>query len=431
MLMLRRVLLAVLAIFAVVTVARIHAASRVAQELKFDLAVLDDIRYGLLDADVWVDHLLVVMDKQIENFGETPVQREEVQEVFENVIHQLITEVEETIRTQNEERSFGVLRQLATDFVVDFDELRESSDEFAEIAVARMDRPENRDRLKTYLRGRVTTFADSTLRRTDLTALEDVLTRRACDHRSVCRSKMSASLAEQNDGLTRSAWLAIGLVALMILTCVWRPKEFGGLELTCLLVGVFALLFGGLFTPMIDIEAELTRLDLVLVGEPITFDNQVLFFQSKSIIDVVDLLVRTGRLDLVLVGIGIGLFSVVFPVFKLLATLAYHFKARLRSSPPIRFFALESGKWSMADVFVIALFLAYLGFDGLTGSQLATLLTDSPFVDLETQNGTQLRAGFHLFAAFCFAGLIVSGIVKRSATGSVSTVDDAPEDAGP
>jgi hypothetical protein len=297
---------------------------------------------------------------------------------------------------------------------VDFDALRASSGDFAEIAVSELERPENRDRLKNFLEERVTAFADSTFDRTDRSAFDAVLARRECADRAGCRSAMMSELGERNDTLLRSALLAIGLVALMILATAWPPRRFGAIELTCVLVGVFALLFGGLFTPMIDIKAEIARLDLVLVGEPISFENQVLFFQSKSIIDVVDLLIRTHRLDLVVVGIAIGLFSVVFPTLKLLATLAYRSGSRLRKMAPVRFFALESGKWSMADVFVIAMFLAFLGFDGLTGNQLATLLTDSPYVDVATRNGTELRAGFHLFAAFCLAGLMLSGIVKRS-----------------
>ncbi|MDH3733020.1 MAG: paraquat-inducible protein A, partial [Gemmatimonadota bacterium] len=392
------------------------------------LAEIDDLRYGLLDVDVWVEHLLVVMDRQIEAFGEEPTQREEVQAVFETVINELIIEAERTIRLQNEERPFGALRQLATDFVVDFDGLRARSGEFAETAVLELERPENRDRVKTYLEERVSAYADSTFDRTDRSGYEAVLTRRACPDYEACRTSLTSRLDEQNGSLLRLALLAIGLVAAMILVAARPAGAFGRVELVALLIGIFALLFGGLFTPMIDIKAEITRLDMVLVGEPITFENQVLFFQSKSIIDVVDLLVRTGRLDLVLVGIGIGLFSVVFPVAKLLATLAYRYGERLRRVAPVRFFALESGKWSMADVFVIATFLAFLGFDGLTGNQLAALVSDSPSLGVETQNGTELRAGFHLFAAFCFAGLILSGLVKR-ATVHVTGVGPQETDA--
>ncbi|MDH3734997.1 MAG: hypothetical protein OEU54_15825, partial [Gemmatimonadota bacterium] len=135
MLMLRRILLPLLAAAVAITVARVHRMSGETQELKLDLAEIDDLRYGLLDVDVWVEHLLVVMDRQIEAFGEEPTQREEVQAVFETVINELIIEAERSIRLQNEERPFGALRQLATDFVVDFDGLRARSGEFAETAV--------------------------------------------------------------------------------------------------------------------------------------------------------------------------------------------------------------------------------------------------------------------------------------------------------
>jgi len=414
MLTLRRILLPILVLATVASVVRIHATSKLAQDVKLDLAEIDDLRYGLLNADVWVEHLLVVMDGQIEAFGDTPEQRDDVQEVFEAVIRQLISEVERTIRRQNEERPFASLRQLATDFVVDFDELRARSGEFAGIAVSELERPENKDRLKTFLRERVSAFADSTFDRTDRSAFDAVLTKRGCPDRADCRSQMTAQLAGHHETLARGAALAIGLVAVILLLAARPASAFGVVELVCLLVGVFALLVSGLLTPMIDIKAEIMRLDLVLVGEPITFENQVLFFQSKSIIDVVDLLIQTRRLDLVLVGLAIGLFSVIFPVCKLLATIAYRYGSQLCGRASVRFFALESGKWSMADVFVIAMFLAFLGFDGLTGNQLATLVTGAPSLGLETQNGTQLRVGFHLFAAFCIAGLILAGIVKRS-----------------
>ncbi|MDX1395052.1 MAG: paraquat-inducible protein A [Gemmatimonadota bacterium] len=431
MLILRRILLTLLAVGVVVAVARVHAASRVAQELKLDLAEIDDLRYGLLDVDAWLDHLVTVLDRQIEGFRETPMQREEVRVVLERTIREVITGVERTIREENDTRSMGALRQLATEFVVDFDALRASSGEYADIAIDQLDRPENRDRLKDFMRARVDAFADSTFVRTDRAAFEAVLARRGCMARDDCRTAMNAELTVRNDALASTAAVAIALVVAMLLL-VWRPPvRPGGVELACLLVGVFALLFGGLFTPMIDIEAEITRLDLVLVGEPIAFEHQVLFFQSKSIIDVVDLLVRTARWDLVLVGIAIGLFSVVFPLCKLGATIAFRYARRLRDTRLVRFFALESGKWSMADVFVVAMFLAFLGFDGLTGSQLAALVTDSPNASLATENGTQLRVGFHLFAAFCLAGLALSSLVKRRPAPPAEASRDAGSETQP
>jgi hypothetical protein len=46
------------------------------------------------------------------------------------------------------------------------------------------------------------------------------------------------------------------------------------------------LLVAGVTTPMIDMEAKISQMSFVLLGHPIHFENQVLYFQSKSILDV-------------------------------------------------------------------------------------------------------------------------------------------------
>ena len=59
------------------------------------------------------------------------------------------------------------------------------------------------------------------------------------------------------------------------------------------------------------------------------------------------------------------MFSVVFPTVKIL-TLGICLKwpelLRLRI---VRFFALESSKWSMADVMALAIFMSYVAFNGV------------------------------------------------------------------
>ena len=55
---------------------------------------------------------------------------------------------------------------------------------------------------------------------------------------------------------------------------------------------------------------------------------------------------------------------------------------------------LKSGKWSMADVLVIAIFMAYIGFNGLVGSQMEGLSRSSEAVEIFTTNGTKLWKAF-------------------------------------
>jgi hypothetical protein len=179
------------------------------------------------------------------------------------------------------------------------------------------------------------------------------------------------------------------------------------------------LLMGGLLTPMIEIEARISEFSMVFLGEPLLFRDQVLFFQSKSIFEVMRILVETGKADMLLVAVLLTLFSLVFPAIKLVTGYFYYFDIkRARASAWIRFFALRSGKWSMADVLVIAIFMAYIGLDGLVGSQLGSLArvgaTSEPVgTRLLTTNGTSLEPGFYLFLAFVMASLLLSAMLER------------------
>ena len=165
---------------------------------------------------------------------------------------------------------------------------------------------------------------------------------------------------------------------------------------------------------MIEIEARIAQLSLQVLGEPVTFTNQVLYYQIKSIFDVVSILLRTGAADMILVGVLLVTFSIIFPALKVAATYLYYYDYRgLRSSPVVRFFALKSGKWSMADVMVIAIFMAYIGFSGLMGSQLHGLRRANAALEVLTTNGTTLGPGFFLFLGFVLASLLLSTIIEN------------------
>jgi hypothetical protein len=118
---------------------------------------------------------------------------------------------------------------------------------------------------------------------------------------------------------------------------------------------------------------------------------------------------------MVIVGLMVLAFSVVFPIAKLAASAIYCYRVRgLEENSIVQFFALKSGKWSMADVLVVALFMAYIGFDGVISTQLSHLREAAAGIDVLTTNHTTLRAGFYLFLSFCLAGLLLSMAMERA-----------------
>jgi hypothetical protein len=176
------------------------------------------------------------------------------------------------------------------------------------------------------------------------------------------------------------------------------------------------LLWAGLRNPMIDIDARITHFSFQLSGEPVEFTDQTLFFQSKSITDVVRLLIETRKPGMVIVGLMVLTFSVIFPIAKLLSSAAYCYRiGGLQKNRLVQFFSLKSGKWSMADVLVVALFMAYIGFDGVLSSQLGQLREAAGGMTVLTTNNTSLQAGFYLFLGFCAAGMLLSVALERTA----------------
>jgi uncharacterized paraquat-inducible protein A len=83
----------------------------------------------------------------------------------------------------------------------------------------------------------------------------------------------------------------------------------------------------------------------------------VLSFESKGVIGSIVKLWETGD---IVVAMVILLFSVVVPVLKVLSLLIVSIFMESRFAHGIIKFFKMIGKWSMVDVFVVAVFLVYL-----------------------------------------------------------------------
>ena len=108
------------------------------------------------------------------------------------------------------------------------------------------------------------------------------------------------------------------------------------------------------------------------------------------------------------------LFSVAFPVTKLISSVLYYYNHwKARENKWIQFFVLKSGKWSMTDVMIIAIFMAYIGFNGLIASQFDKLHSADSEIVLLTTNGTSLQPGFYLFLTYTILALFLSEFLTR------------------
>jgi hypothetical protein len=177
------------------------------------------------------------------------------------------------------------------------------------------------------------------------------------------------------------------------------------------------LLVGGVLTPMLEVEARISHLSMTFLGQPMKFTDQVLYFQSKSVLEVFRALVTTGRPDMWIVGVLVLMFSVVFPILKLTASTVYLYRpAAVKGNRVARFFALESSKWSMADVMALAIFMSFVAFNGLIPNAMSGLQGSGAELTIPTDS-SKILPGYHLFISFCVASLFLARKLGKGVAG--------------
>lgn len=161
----------------------------------------------------------------------------------------------------------------------------------------------------------------------------------------------------------------------------------------------FILLIPGIYLNIFELTLD-TKVDAKLVNLTLT-----VLEQKRSILGTVGNLIEKKRY---LVGILIFLFSVAVPLLKGGLVIFANIKAGEQKREKILNIVNLIGKWSMADVFVVAIFLAFLattstGVDyqknvGLMGMQIP--------VKINSLMTSTLGSGFYFFLGYCLVSMI-------------------------
>ena len=117
-------------------------------------------------------------------------------------------------------------------------------------------------------------------------------------------------------------------------------------------------IFGALGALMTLVFGLITPILMVTIHKEVEYlGDIVLSFESKGVVGSIEKLWESGDIAVALV---ILLFSVIVPVLKVLSLLFVSVFMQNRFAHTIVKFFKAIGKWSMVDVFVVAVFLVYL-----------------------------------------------------------------------
>ncbi|GAC11499.1 paraquat-inducible protein A [Paraglaciecola chathamensis] len=177
-------------------------------------------------------------------------------------------------------------------------------------------------------------------------------------------------------------------------------KQHVAFALNIIAIGLF---IPGITLPMFALNMEMSAL-LNAAGI-----SSTLIDKELSILNTVQELWEGERF---LVAALIFLFSVCVPILKtILMSLAY-FTRNINVRRNLSQFVSAIGKWSMADVFVVAVFLAILSTNhaDTLSQETLTLFGFTLGIDISTQTLSAVGDGFFYFVGYCLLSLLASHI---------------------
>ena len=390
---------------------------------KEDLAEINKINYGLFDITIWKEEALKVFENRIGQF-----------EISPKAYDQVIVELEKYLRSINKDyiESGKIFEKIFAD--------AEKNEKINKIFL-KLIKENTKPQLKLlnipqYIPGMAIKLANELKKQEP--QLRDIMREELkkilkndensnfSDPRlSIYQKYGAADIATTNQKLSAfitSEQMVTDRLVKVVYGCLlsaflmaWLLSGYLGIvtSVTIMTIVSIILLVIGVNLPMIDIEAILNSFTINVLGTDIGFDRQYMYYQSKSILDVTDTLIRGKGLDLKLVGIMVLCFSVIFPFIKLILSGLYLYSSRIRENKIVQNIIFYLGKWSMADVFVVALFMAYIGFYGIISSQLDSIAHNNGGFAVETINNSQLSPGALFFTTYCVMSIILGILVNK------------------
>ena len=164
------------------------------------------------------------------------------------------------------------------------------------------------------------------------------------------------------------------------------------------------LLAIGLFIPGITLPIFNLAMDVTAKVSATSLSSDIVN-KELSLLGTIDELWQDDR---IVVAVLIFAFSIAIPLLKTtLITIAYFIKNQQLAKRIVDFISII-GKWSMADVFIVAIFLAVLSTNHAetASHQQLNLFAFKLDVVISSETLSNVGVGFYYFAAYCIISIL-------------------------
>jgi len=383
------------------------------RDLRTDLAELEHVRYGILDADQWRAIIAQILNEQIDNIN-LKAQTANLRPMVERSLNGLLNNIKQQMAAPKPAGSHALTAPpVMVNMIVN--SLRPHVPEYTNVVLAELGKPQNQKAFRESLRSVIQNAVKNTFSPVDMTTYNAILARYGCSTGPQCEAALRNRIGQADAQLTRDYLFVLASAALAFLLLATGRRPLSRSATLVLMLFSITMLLGGILSPMIEVEVRITSLHATLMGVPIQFQEQSMYYRSKSVFEVFQTLIEMRQPAMLVVAVLVLLFSVVFPGLKMLALSASLFRpSLLRTSRVVRLLAFELSKWSMADVMALAIFMSFVAFNGIIESGLAGIRAEPGVQQLVIPtDSSQILPGFYLFVGFCIAGIILSRKLKH------------------
>jgi hypothetical protein len=397
---------------------QVHGLTEKRKEYKTDYAFVNNVSFGLLSVDRWRDQVVASASGKIEDFRLTPEQEAGLRKEINDGLHGLVDEAFQSINKKQTSIG-GKLKKLAVKTLVDPKQVHSEVPGFTNKLMAEITKPASYKRIANIADTALAQFGrkiyDSSMAST--AGLMDSIYKKygATDKAGFEKTNAIRANSVKEAAWQHTYWM---LGAALLVPLVWflfRKKTYFEAPLCILsIAAAIMLLVIGVTTTMIEVDARVEKLELPLLGRAILFENQDLFFQSQSIMDVIKILIQSGRVDSLIVGLMVLIFAVLFPLVKLVAIAVSAISPnKWARKENVDYFAFGASKWDMSNVMVVAILMTYIGFNGIVDSTLSSLNLNDGSITSITTNNTTIQPGYIIFILFAGMVFAISSILHN------------------
>ncbi len=392
--------------------------------VKYDYGEINEVKYGLFNLDLWKEKLFTVIESEIGEFDFSEKDYASLKKQIEAFLYDAYSryfesgEIVDMLMESNDDGKVSLNKMFMALFRENIENAIVQMDFKSKIPLLSeqlmSELKKKTPEIKKQLSARVSDmlFADQYKQMTDRRSV--IYEKYGMDSLEESNTAIAARLEVLEKESRDLIYLILGCLFAGLITLL-LARHYLSFNLTMSLLTAISTVFLilGVLLPMIDLDARLTEVNFRIMDQDIAFGEQVVYFQSKSIVEVTQTLLEGRTFDLKVVGVLILLFSIILPFSKMLLSTVYLYIKKARRHKWIEVIIFYMGKWSMADVFTVAIFMAYIGFYGLISAQLSDISTRGTDSVIETINYSKLSPGIIFFVVYCLLSVIISSIIHR------------------